>query len=59
MQVLVDRPMLEIIGNEGRVFITANRKKKGDVSAVRAFSDGGEARLVSFEVNELQSIWKK
>ena len=59
IRVLVDRPMLEIIGNDGRVFITSRRGKRGEVSRVTAFADGGEAQLVSFEVHELASIWKK
>ncbi len=59
MQVLVDRPMMEICGNNGRVFITSGRRGRGEVSEVKAFADGGEARLVSLEVYELESIWKK
>ena len=59
IRVLVDRPMLEIIGNQGRVFITSGRRKKGEVSAVTAFADGGKARLLGLEVHELESIWKK
>ncbi|MCZ6794397.1 MAG: glycoside hydrolase family 32 protein [Planctomycetota bacterium] len=59
IRVLVDRPMLEIIGNGGRVFITSNREEKGEVSAVTTFANDGEARLVSLEAHELESIWKK
>jgi sucrose-6-phosphate hydrolase SacC (GH32 family) len=59
MQVLVDRPMLEIVGNHGRVFITKPREKKGEVASVKGFADGGEAKLLRLEVNELKSIWGK
>jgi fructan beta-fructosidase len=59
VQVLVDRPMLEICGNNGRVVITMPRGKKGDVSTVKAFANGGEAVLLSLEAYELESIWKK
>ena len=59
LQVLVDRPSLEICGNNGRVFITKPRDEKGDVSTIRAFADGGDARLLRLEVNELQSVWQK
>lgn len=59
IQVLVDRPMLEICGNNGRVVITKPRGKKGNVSTVKVFANGGEAVLLSLEVNELESIWKK
>ncbi|MHC4506648.1 MAG: GH32 C-terminal domain-containing protein, partial [Planctomycetota bacterium] len=59
MQVLLDRPMMEVCGNEGAVFITSGRGKRGAVSAVKAFVDGGEASLVNLEVYELESIWGK
>jgi len=59
IRVLVDRPMLEIIGNDGRVYITTTRPARGDVNTVKAFADGGKAKLLGLEVNELKSIWKK
>ncbi|MHC4084761.1 MAG: sialate O-acetylesterase [Planctomycetota bacterium] len=59
IRVLIDRPMMEIIGNHGRVYITRPRQKKGDVKTVEAFAVGGTARLVKIEVNQLESIWKK
>ena len=57
IRVLVDRPMLEIIGNHGRVFITMVRGAHGNVSSIKAFAQDGEAQLVHLEVNELKSIW--
>ena len=59
VQVLVDRPMLEICGNNGRVVITRPRGKKGIISTMTTFAIGGEAVLLSLEVNELETIWKK
>jgi sucrose-6-phosphate hydrolase SacC (GH32 family) len=59
MQVIVDRPMIEICGNDGAVYITKSRKSRGDVPVVTAFANGGPARLVKLEVHELESIWKK
>ena len=59
MQIIVDRPMIEICGNDGAVYITSGRGKRGDVSAVKAFAEGGKARLVRLDVFELESIWKK
>ena len=56
-QVLVDRPLLEIVGNNGRVYITQRREKIGDLESVKAFARGGDAKLVQLEVIELQSIW--
>jgi len=58
IQVLVDRPMMEIIGNNGRVFITAQRKQRGAVDAIEAYANGGAGRLVRLEVHELKSIWE-
>ena len=57
IRVLVDRPMLEIIGNNGRVYITRGREKKGKVKTVEAFAVGGTADLAGIEINELESIW--
>jgi fructan beta-fructosidase len=59
MQVIVDRPMIEICGNDGAVYITSSRPKCGDVSAVKAFADGGKATLLGIEIHELESIWPK
>lgn len=58
MQVLVDRPMIEICGNDGRVAITEPREHRGMVNDIEAFAEGGKARLVSLEAFELNSIWK-
>jgi fructan beta-fructosidase len=59
IRVLVDRPMLEIIGNDGRVYITTARPARGEVKNVKAVATGGQAKLLSLEVNELDSIWKE
>ena len=59
IRVLIDRPMMEIIGNNGRVYITRPREMKGQVKTIQAFADGGTAKLLKVEVNELESIWKK
>jgi fructan beta-fructosidase len=57
MQVFVDRPMIEISGNDGRVYITSKREKRGEVSEIKAFAEGGRAQLVELDVYELNSIW--
>lgn len=59
MRVIVDRSMIEIGGNDGAVCITSGRNKRGDVSAIKAFTEGGKARLLGLEVHELESIWKR
>jgi fructan beta-fructosidase len=60
IRVLVDRPMLEIIGNDGCVYITRKRNNPGPdgIDAIKAYAAGGNATLVKLEVNELKSIWK-
>jgi hypothetical protein len=61
LRVLVDRPMLEICGNAGRVYITRKRASPGPsaISKVKAFVAGGHAKLVQLEVYELESIWNR
>ncbi len=59
MQIMVDRPMMEICGNNGRVYMTTERETRGDVSAVEAFARGGRATLRSLDVYELKSIWAR
>ena len=57
MQVIVDRSMIEVCGNDGRVYITYGRAKRGNVSSVKAFADGGKAELAKLDIYELESIW--
>ena len=59
MQVLLDRPMIEICGNDGAVYITADRRRRGGVDSITAFADGGPAKLVALDVHELKSILTK
>lgn len=56
LQVLVDRPIIEIVGNAGRVYLTHPREPS-EVSSVRAFAEGGTATLVDLTIHELTSIW--
>jgi sucrose-6-phosphate hydrolase SacC (GH32 family) len=57
MRLLVDRPSLEVFGNDGRVCLTSPFRLKGKMESVQAWSEGGEAKLVSLEVFELKSAW--
>jgi fructan beta-fructosidase len=59
IRVLVDRPMMETIGNRGRVYVTSARTSRGSVSAIRVFAAGGTARLLQLEAHELGSIWDR
>ena len=59
IHVLIDRPMMEICLNNGAMYITEGRGKRGALESISAFAVGGTAMLKSFEVHELKSIWKK
>ena len=58
LQILVDRPSVEVCGNDGRIYITSPRGK-GDAKGVKVFARGTEAKLNSLEVYELKSAWKR
>jgi fructan beta-fructosidase len=55
--VLADRSLTEIIGNDGRVFISGGGPAKQEATEVSVTSHGGNAKLVSLEAYELISIW--
>ena len=57
IQVLADRSLTEIVGNDGRVFISGKGPAKMDAKEVSAVAQGGNAKLVSLEAHELKSIW--
>ncbi|HJN08520.1 MAG: glycoside hydrolase family 32 protein [Pirellulaceae bacterium] len=57
IQVLADRSLTEIIGNDGRVFISGPGPTKLDETGVSVVAEGGNARLVNMEAHELKSIW--
>ena len=57
IQVLADRSLTEIVGNDGRVFISGRGPAKLDETEVSVTAIGGKAKLVSFAAHELKSIW--
>lgn len=59
IQVLADRSLTEIIGNDGRVFISGDGPAKIAASEVSVTAIGGDAKLLSLEAHELKSIWNK
>ncbi len=60
IQALVDRSVMEIAGNDGRVFISAKGPGKiVESPTVSVIAGGGTAKLVAFEAHELTSIWQK
>jgi sucrose-6-phosphate hydrolase SacC (GH32 family) len=57
IELLVDRPMLEITGNDGRIYLTKPRSAHDPIDEVQVFAEGGGAELESLDVYELKSIW--
>ena len=58
IQVLADRSLTEIVGNDGRVFISGKGPVKQDAKEVSVVAQGGSAKLVALEAHELKSIWQ-
>ena len=58
IQVLADRLLTEIIGNDGRVYITTGGRPEPEGGRVSVTAHGGAARLISLEAHELRSIWR-
>ena len=59
VQILVDRPSIEICGNGGRVYKTDSFRSQGPIEAIEVFAEGGAVRVESVEVYELKSAWKR
>ncbi|MCF7709125.1 MAG: glycoside hydrolase family 32 protein [Verrucomicrobia bacterium] len=59
IQILVDRPSMEICGNDGRVYQTRSFRSESEISGIEVFVDGGRAELDEIKVYELDSIWPK
>jgi len=57
IQVLADRSLTEIVGNDGRVFISGGGPKKLDAKEISVVAQGGNAKLITLEAHELKSIW--
>ena len=59
IRVLADRSITEVIGNGGRVVVSGPGPAKLDATAITVTAHGGEAKLLSFEADELKSIWSQ
>lgn len=58
VQVLADRGLTEIVGNDGRVVISgAGPAAIGQPGPISVTAQGGDATLLSLEAHELESIW--
>jgi fructan beta-fructosidase len=57
IQILVDRPSMEICGNDGRVYQTRAFRSKDEIEAIHVFAEGQPVQLNRLEIHELKSIW--
>ena len=57
LQILVDRSSIEVFGNDGRLSMCSCFLPDAKNRSLRIFSSGGEARIISLDVYELQSAW--
>lgn len=59
LQILVDRPSLEICGNDGRVYQTRAFRSDNEIDSIQVFASEGPVKVNLLEVYELKSIWTK
>jgi hypothetical protein len=60
IRLLIDRPLYEVFGTEGRCHKVMSRGEAAGkpVGKISVTAEGGSATVVSLEVHELKSIWK-
>jgi len=58
IRVLADRAITEIIGNDGRVYISGGGDPEPGAGQVSVTAAGGNAKRVSLEAHQIKSIWK-
>lgn len=59
MRVLVDVCLYEIVGNDGRIYVSLPRDHNQKISEITLTAKGGTAKLMNLEVHDLKSIWEK
>jgi len=59
LQILVDRPSLEICGNDGCVYQTRAFRSANEIDSIQVFADEAPVQVNLLEVYELNSIWSK
>jgi fructan beta-fructosidase len=57
IRILIDRPMMEIFANNGQQIMTSPYKNDLNIESIKAFCQGGAAKLVSMEVHQLNAKW--
>jgi len=58
LQLLVDRTSMEVFINDGEYFMPMGSIPDDDDRSLKVFAKGGDARIISLDVNELNSAWQ-
>ena len=58
IRVLVDRPMFEVVANDGQSYRTATCQP-APLGNISVKTEGGSVTVISLEVYKMKSIWKK
>jgi sucrose-6-phosphate hydrolase SacC (GH32 family) len=58
LRVLVDRPMFEVVANDGQCHLTPPRQPESP-STISVKAEGGSFIVEKLEVFKMKSIWKK
>jgi sucrose-6-phosphate hydrolase SacC (GH32 family) len=58
LRLLVDRTSIEIFINDGQYYMPMGSIPDDDNMSLKVFAKGGKAKIISLEVNELNSIWQ-
>ena len=59
LELIVDWTSIEIFGNHGRVYMAMGMQLGDKPNSLQMFTVGGETRIESLKVYELESIWQK
>jgi sucrose-6-phosphate hydrolase SacC (GH32 family) len=58
LRCIVDRTSMEIFANGGRIYMPCTFRPEDDEKTIAVFARGGEAKISSIKIRELESIWK-
>jgi sucrose-6-phosphate hydrolase SacC (GH32 family) len=57
LELIVDRTSIEIFGNHGRMYMPMGVQLADKPKSVSIFTTGGDTKIKSLNVHELESIW--
>ncbi len=59
LRLLVDRPSLEVFGNDGQVSVTSCFLPPPDDHSLALMADGGTAKIISLTLHPMRSAWPR